>query len=88
MLHVYGINKNDVGFIMDTFPIVLRKDEAKHGYYKTRDMIVSTFEEMQRAINCATPYVSSLKPCAANGWIPEAQVSSSAGKGPNLPNGS
>jgi hypothetical protein len=88
MFHVYGINKGDVSFIMDTFPIVRRKDEAKHGYYKTRDMIVSTFDEMQRAISSGTPYISSLKPCAANGWIPEAPVFSIPGTVQSVPSGS
>jgi len=39
-----------VSYIMDTFPIVKRKDEAAHGSYRTRDTILSIYDEMARAI--------------------------------------
>ncbi|WP_192825989.1 Eco57I restriction-modification methylase domain-containing protein, partial [Deinococcus wulumuqiensis] len=33
---LYGIAREDVDYVMDTFPIVRRKDEAAHGSYRTK----------------------------------------------------
>ena len=34
--HLYGIHRDDVATIMDTFPFVRRKDERDHGTYRTK----------------------------------------------------
>ena len=45
---LYGIERDDVAYIMDTFPIVRRKDEAAHGgVYRTREAILSVYDELQ-----------------------------------------
>jgi len=44
--HLYGIIREDVDYIMDTFPIVKRKDEAAFGHYRTKDMILEKYDEM------------------------------------------
>ena len=36
---LYGISREDVEYIMDTFPIVKRKDEAAFGTYRTKELI-------------------------------------------------
>ena len=38
--HLYGISREDAGYILSTFPIVQREDEAKFGSYRTRDLIM------------------------------------------------
>jgi hypothetical protein len=35
---------------MDTFPIVRRKDEQKHGEYRTKRVILGVYDAMQQAI--------------------------------------
>jgi hypothetical protein len=44
--HLYGIAHDDVDYIMETFPIVKRKDIATHGTYRTKEAILSIYEEM------------------------------------------
>ena len=39
--HLYGLSREDAGYVLDTFPIVRRKDEAEFGSYRTRDLILS-----------------------------------------------
>lgn len=51
--HLYGINREDVAYIMDTFPIVRRKDEAAHGEYRTKRVILEIYDEMAAAIVAA-----------------------------------
>lgn len=44
---LYGIAREDVDYIMNTFPIVRRKDEAAHGSYRTKEAILSVYDELQ-----------------------------------------
>lgn len=44
--HLYGISRDDASYILDTFPIVKRKDEAKHGEYRTKRLILAAFDEL------------------------------------------
>ncbi|PKN09763.1 MAG: hypothetical protein CVU73_02140 [Deltaproteobacteria bacterium HGW-Deltaproteobacteria-8] len=48
--HLYGITREDVDYIMDTFPIVKRKDEAAFGCYRTKEMILEKYDEMAEAM--------------------------------------
>ena len=44
--HLYGISREDTDYIMDTFPIVKRKDEAKHGSYRTKEVILQYYDTL------------------------------------------
>jgi len=68
--HLYGIAREDVDYILDTFPIVRRKDEARHGEYRTKRMILEIYDEMQQAMTTGQPYQTRLDPPPANGWTP------------------
>jgi type I restriction-modification system DNA methylase subunit len=50
--HLYGIDRDDAGYIMETFPIVKRKDIAAHGSYRTKEAILSIYDEMARCSSC------------------------------------
>ncbi|WP_407549366.1 N-6 DNA methylase [Streptomyces sp. Pv4-95] len=47
--HLYGITRDNVSYILDTFPIVKRKDEAAHGTYRTKDLILAEYDRMAAA---------------------------------------
>jgi len=59
--HLYGIGRDDVAYIMDTFPIVRRKDEAAYGEYRTARLILERYDEMARAIVSGVPYQGVLE---------------------------
>ena len=44
--HLYGIDRADVDYIMETFPIIKRKDEAAHGEYLTKRVILEMYNQM------------------------------------------
>src|SRR5689334_7670220 len=44
--HLYQINRDDVDYIIETFPIVKRKDEAAYGTYRTKDTILAMYDQM------------------------------------------
>ena len=39
--HLYGLSREDAAYVLDTFPIVCRHDEAEFGHYRTRDLILA-----------------------------------------------
>ena len=39
--HLYGLNREDAGYVMDTFPIVRRQDKSAFGSYRTRGMVLA-----------------------------------------------
>lgn len=44
--HLYQIQRDDVDYIMETFPIVKRKDEAAHGEYLTKRIVLEMYDQM------------------------------------------
>lgn len=58
--HLYGIERDDVDYIMETFPIVKRKDIAAHGEYRTKRMILEIYDAMTEAEQTGVPYTSRL----------------------------
>ncbi|MCX4617869.1 Eco57I restriction-modification methylase domain-containing protein [Streptomyces mirabilis] len=56
--HLYGIARDDVDYILETFPIVKRKDEAKYGSYRTKELILDLYDRMAAAgVSIDTPLV-------------------------------
>ena len=60
--HLYGVNHADTDYIMDTFPIVKRKDEDKFGEYRTKRVVLEIYDEMANAIQNGQPYQTRLDP--------------------------
>lgn len=54
--------RDAVSYIMDTFPIVKRKDEEQYGSYRTKVTILSIYDEMQEAVRTGKPYQTRLSP--------------------------
>jgi len=44
--HLYGIGPEDVEYIMETFPIVKRRDEEQFGEYRTKTHILAMYEAL------------------------------------------
>ena len=60
--HLYGIARDDVDYVMETFPIVKRKDEAQHGEYRTKRIILEIYDAIQQSIDTGTSYQTRLDP--------------------------
>ena|SRR5437867_9756203 len=68
--YLYGIGRDDVDYILETFLIVKRKDEQAHGEYRTKRVILDIYDAMQQAMETGTPYHTRLDPPPAHGWTP------------------
>jgi len=64
--HLYGIERSDVDYIMETFPIVKRRDEEKCREYRTKRVILEIYDAMAEAMKTGRPYETILSPPPAD----------------------
>ena len=64
--HLYGINREDAEYILETFPIVKRKDEQRCGEYRTKRVILECYDNMAQARASGQPYQTILDPPPAD----------------------
>jgi hypothetical protein len=60
--HLYGIARDDVDYVLDTFPIVRKHDEKAHGEYRTKRVILEIYDALATATATGVPYQSPLGP--------------------------
>jgi hypothetical protein len=58
--HLYGVDREDVDYIMETFTGVKGDDVAEHGEYRTKRMILEIYDAMAEAERTGVPYASPL----------------------------
>src|SRR6266566_3193316 len=59
--HLYGIERDNADYIMETFSIVKRKDEKQYGEYRTKWVILEIYDETKRAIETGSRIKRRLK---------------------------
>jgi hypothetical protein len=64
--HLYGLNRGDATYILDTFPIVKRRDEQQYSEYRTKRLILEIYDELAHAIATSQPYRTRLDPPPAD----------------------
>jgi len=65
--HLYGIEREDVDYILETFPIVRRKDEARFGEFRTKRLILEIYDRMADAISGGPLFDTVLDPPPGHG---------------------
>lgn len=66
LMRHFSSPRDAVDYIMETFPIVRRRDEEKYGGYRTKRVILEIYDEMQRAIETGVPSKTRLDPAPAD----------------------
>ena len=64
--HRFPTPRAAVAYILDTFPIVRRKDEQRHGEDRTKRTILDIYDAMQASIAADEPYRTRLDPPPAD----------------------
>ncbi|MEV5748356.1 DNA methyltransferase [Actinoallomurus sp. NPDC052308] len=72
--HLYGIDRDGVDYIMETFPIVKKKDVAAFGAYKTKELILDVYDAMDQAIRTGESYQTILNPPPGQGARHPARI--------------
>lgn len=71
--HLYGLSRADVDYVMETFHVVKREDEAAHdGAYRTKDLILDIYDRMGEARVTGGEYRTVLDPPPGDGPRHEA----------------
>lgn len=60
--HIYGISRDDTAFILDTFPVLQRAEEREYGEYRTKRVVLETYDALGTAAATGVPYDSPLGP--------------------------
>lgn len=60
--HLYGIEREDVEYVLDTFPIVVRHDVAAFGEFHTKRLVLEHYDAMTKAVATQEPYECPLDP--------------------------
>ncbi len=60
--HLYGVSRDDADYILDTFPIIRRKEEAAFGEYRTKRLILALYDALAAASASGQAYISPLSP--------------------------
>ena len=47
IFHLYGVSREDVDYILETFPIVKRKDEKAFGEFRTKRLILDSYDRLE-----------------------------------------
>jgi hypothetical protein len=64
--HLYGLLRDDVDYVMDTFWVVRDRDVRAHGEYHTKRLILEIHDELELAIKSGEPYQTRLDPPPAD----------------------
>jgi hypothetical protein len=60
------VNRDDVEYIMDAFPILERQDQRQFGEYRTKRTILNVYDDMTSTMNSDRPYETRLNPPPAD----------------------
>ncbi len=59
--HLYGISRDDTAYILDTFSVLERSERREHREYRTKRVVLETFDALAAA-DQGVPYQSPLPP--------------------------
>lgn len=67
MFQLFGLNRDEVEHVMESFPRVRKHDERDHGEFRTKRLILEIYDAMADAAARGTTYESKLDPPAGHG---------------------
>lgn len=75
--HLYGVERGDVDYVMDTFRAFRNNDPER--FSRTKQAILDVYDDMTRAIETGVPYASRLDPPPGDGPRHPARPSHTSG---------
>jgi len=81
---LYGLSAGELGYILDTFPIVRKSDEKAYDEYRTKRVVLEVYDAMAEAARTGGAYVTRLAPVAADPAAAHADTRASA-RAQNVP---
>jgi len=69
VFHLYGLSRDDVDYVMETFQTFKKYDERDHGEYRTKRVILESYDAMVEATRTGKPYRTRLDPPPADSRV-------------------
>jgi hypothetical protein len=67
MVHVYGLERDEVDYVLDTFTVMRKYDERDHGEYRTKRLILEYYDLLASSISSGVGYVTPISPVPGDG---------------------
>jgi hypothetical protein len=67
MLHLYGLDRDDAGHILDSFFVLRRYEERDQGEFRTKRLVLAAYDAMTKAAATGVPFRSPLDPPPGEG---------------------
>jgi hypothetical protein len=68
--HLYGLERDDVAWVLDSFTVLEKYERRDHGEFRTKRLVLEVFDDMADAIRGGTAYVSRLDPPPGDPALP------------------
>jgi hypothetical protein len=62
MMHVYGLGRDEVEHVLDSFPVVRKYEERDHGEFRTKRLVLDCYDAMATAAATGTAWRTALDP--------------------------
>ena len=66
MLHLYGLSRKQSEILIDSFTVVRKYEERDYGEFRTKRLVMATYDAMAKAQETGTSYVTPLSPPPAD----------------------
>ncbi|WP_319804142.1 Eco57I restriction-modification methylase domain-containing protein [Nocardioides dongkuii] len=67
MLHAYGLSRGEAEHVLDSFFVVAKVEERDLGEYRTKRLVLATYDALADAAAAGVPFVSPLDPPPGEG---------------------
>jgi hypothetical protein len=67
MMHLYGLQRDEVEHVIDSFFVVRKYEERDYGEFRTKRLVLAEYDRMAKAAATGVPYESSLDPAPGFG---------------------
>jgi hypothetical protein len=66
MLHLYGLNREQADWVLDSFTVLRKYEERDHGEFRTKRLVLTAYDAMAMAEASGTAYQTPLSPPPAD----------------------
>ena len=66
MLHLYGMDKEQTNWVLDSFTVLRKYEERDHGEFRTKRLVLTAYDAMATAKRLGNAYLTPLSPLPAD----------------------
>ena len=67
MMHVYGLQRDEVEHVLDSFPVLRKYEERDHGEFRTKRLVLEYYNAMATAAGTGQQYATPIDPPPGEG---------------------